>query len=191
MVAALCRSVATADPGSEIEIAIDARTPRYFLPIDECLDEIERLMCSDGATPVTLGSYAMTVNQLARLIMEVSGKALRIRNRTCRRSRGRSVERGTRLGWGPNSPLAVSLRCTYLWIEAQVPRAPARAPDRSPDREQAPALPANGNGRARDTLLLERVREAVQGRELIDWADTKFGSLWTNSTSSVCKISLR
>ena len=42
--AALCRKVAEAQPGGEIEIWGDGRQTRSFLYIDECVEGILRLM---------------------------------------------------------------------------------------------------------------------------------------------------
>src|SRR5579862_2353686 len=79
--AALCRKVAVAAPGGEIEIWGDGLQTRSFLYIDECLDGVLRLMRSECAEPVNIGSEQMVaVNQLARMIMEVAKKPLTIRN---------------------------------------------------------------------------------------------------------------
>jgi nucleoside-diphosphate-sugar epimerase len=66
--AAVCRKVAQASPGGEIEIWGDGLQTRSFLYIDECLEGVRRLMESDFTGPVNVGSDEMvTINQLAEL----------------------------------------------------------------------------------------------------------------------------
>src|SRR5207247_5794351 len=77
--AALCRKVAEAPDGGEIEIWGDGRQTRSFLYIDECLEGVRRLMESDFSGPVNIGSEEMvTINELAGMVMEVAGKKLRL-----------------------------------------------------------------------------------------------------------------
>src|SRR5579859_4037429 len=79
--AALCRKVAEAPDGSEIEIWGDGLQTRSFLYIDECIEGVRRLMDSDFRGPVNIGSEEMvTINQLAEMIMQIAGKNLTIRH---------------------------------------------------------------------------------------------------------------
>jgi GDP-D-mannose 3',5'-epimerase len=123
--AALCRKVAMARPGSEIEVWGDGRQTRSFLHIDECLDGVLRLMRSDCAEPLNIGSeQLLSINGFAGMIMEIAGKTLSIRNVPGplgvrgRRSDNRLIR--ARLGWAPSQPLRAGLAQTYRWIEAQV-----------------------------------------------------------------------
>jgi GDP-D-mannose 3',5'-epimerase len=123
--AALCRKVAIAAPGGEIEIWGDGLQTRSFLYIDECLDGVLRLMRSDCVEPVNIGSEQMVaVNQLARMIMDVAKKPLTIRNIAGPLGvRGRTSDNRlirAQLGWSPSLPLQDGLRRTYPWINAQV-----------------------------------------------------------------------
>lgn len=136
--AALCRKIALAAPKSEIEIWGDGLQTRSFLYIDECLEASLRLMRSDCAEPVNIGSDQMlTINQLARLIMDVANKALSIRNVAGPLGvRGRTSDNRlirARLGWEPKAPLRDGLGTTYRWIEAQIANG-------NPDRTTAQAL---------------------------------------------------
>jgi GDP-D-mannose 3', 5'-epimerase len=46
-----------------------------FLYVDECVEATIRLMHSDWAGPVNIGSDEMvSINQLARMVMDISGK---------------------------------------------------------------------------------------------------------------------
>jgi len=79
--AAICRKVAMAEDGGEIEIWGDGQQTRSFLYIDECLEGTLRLMRSDWTGPVNIGSEEMvTIDQLAYLVMEIAGKKIRIRH---------------------------------------------------------------------------------------------------------------
>jgi GDP-D-mannose 3', 5'-epimerase len=123
--AAICRKVAEAPQGGEIEIWGDGKQTRSFLYIDECLDGVSRLMDSDFTGPVNLGSEEMVaINELACMAMEIAGKDLRIKHISGPLGvRGRNSDnrliRG-KLGWAPSRPLREGLEKTYRWIEAQV-----------------------------------------------------------------------
>ncbi len=117
--------MATAAPGGEIEIWGDGQQTRSFLYIDECLEGVLRLMRSDFAGPVNIGSEEMvSIDRLARMIMEIAGKTLSIRHVAGplgvrgRRSDNRLIRK--RLGWAPSLPLRAGLQATYRWIDAQV-----------------------------------------------------------------------
>jgi GDP-D-mannose 3',5'-epimerase len=123
--AALCRKVAQADEGGEIEIWGDGHQTRSFLYIDECLDGIRRLMDSDFPGPVNIGSEEMvTINHLAKLTMELAGKRLLVTHiKGPLGVRGRNSDNHLitqRLGWKPSRPLKEGLQATYKWIFSQV-----------------------------------------------------------------------
>jgi nucleoside-diphosphate-sugar epimerase len=131
--AALCRKVAEAKNGGEIEIWGDGNQTRSFLYVDECLEGTLRLTRSDWPGPVNIGSEEMvTINQLARMIMDVAGKRLSIRHIPGPTGvRGRNSDNRLireRLGWAPNVPLVKGLEKTYAWIESQVRASTGAAP---------------------------------------------------------------
>lgn len=123
--AALCRKVARADDGGAIEVWGDGSQTRSFLYIDECVEGTLRLMRSDFAGPVNIGSEEMvSIAGFARLIAAIAGKRIELR---CVPGptgvRGRNSDNRLlreRLGWAPSMPLAEGLARTYAWIEAQV-----------------------------------------------------------------------
>lgn len=126
--AAMCRKVAEAEDGGEIEIWGDGLQTRSFLYIDECIEGVRRLMDSDFTGPVNVGSEEMvTVNQLAEMVMEIAGKKLGIRHISGPLGvRGRNSDNrmiGEKLGWKPSRPLREGLEKTYRWIEQQVTAA--------------------------------------------------------------------
>ena len=123
--AALCRKIASAARGGEIEIWGDGLQTRSFLYIDECIDGIRRLMKSDFTGPVNIGSEEMvTINQLAEMIMEIAQKELSIKHIPGPLGvRGRNSDNRLileSLGWKPTRPLHEGLEKTYHWISKQL-----------------------------------------------------------------------
>jgi len=124
--AALCRKVAEASPGGSIEIWGDGEQTRSFCYIDDCVEGICRLMQSDYAEPVNLGTEELvSINELARLILELSGKHdVRLQHVEGPQGvRGRNSDNTLLrklLGWEPSTPLSDGLRTTYKWIEERV-----------------------------------------------------------------------
>ncbi len=123
--AALCRKVAQAPEGGEIEIWGDGKQTRSFLYVDECVEGVRRLMESDFTGPVNIGSEEMvSINQLAELVMDVAGKNLSIRHiKGPLGVRGRNSDNKLifeKLGWRPNRTLREGLEKTYAWIANQV-----------------------------------------------------------------------
>lgn len=123
--AALCRKVAEANDGGEIEVWGDGKQTRSFLFVDECLEGISKLMESDFSGPVNIGSEEMiSINELAKTIAEVSGKKISIKNISGpigvrgRNSDNKLIQQ--KLNWQPNFPLKKGLEITYRWIEEQV-----------------------------------------------------------------------
>jgi nucleoside-diphosphate-sugar epimerase len=122
--AAICRKVVTANDGEFIEIWGDGKQTRSFLYIDECLEGTLRLMRSDWTGPVNIGSDEMvTINQLADMAMEISGKNLEKKHIPGPLGvRGRNSDNSLihkMLGWKPQRPLIDGLEKTYLWISHQ------------------------------------------------------------------------
>jgi GDP-D-mannose 3',5'-epimerase len=124
--AAICRKVALAEPDGFIEIWGDGEQTRSFCHVNDCVEGIYRLMQSDYREPLNLGTEEIvTINELARLIIEISGKpgiSLRhidgpqgVRGRNSDNRRLREV-----LGWEPQITLETGLLDTYRWIEKQV-----------------------------------------------------------------------
>ncbi len=123
--AAMCRKVAMAENGGEIEIWGDGKQTRSFLYIDECLEGTLLLTRSDWTGPVNIGSdEIVAINQLADMAIEIAGKKLAkkhipgplgVRGRN---SDNRLIEE--KLGWRPSRPLKEGMTNTYQWIEDQI-----------------------------------------------------------------------
>ncbi len=123
--AAICRKVAEAPDGGEIEIWGDGMQTRSFLYIDECLEGVRRLMQSEFTGPVNIGSEEMvTINQLAEIAMGIAGKKLTIKHIDGPLGvRGRNSDNKLikeKLGWAPSQPLNTGLTKTYEWIQQQL-----------------------------------------------------------------------
>lgn len=141
--AAMCRKVAEAIPFKNsihikegefklhpkegaIEVWGDGKQTRSFLYIDECIEGIRRLMNSECKEPVNIGSDEMvSINELAQMAIDISGKNLRIKNveSNALGVRSRSSENYfilRQLGWKPNYPLRKGMEKTYEWINNQV-----------------------------------------------------------------------
>jgi GDP-D-mannose 3',5'-epimerase len=131
--AAICRKVALAVDGDEIEVWGDGEQTRSFMHVDDCVEGIYRIMRSDYPRPLNLGTDELvTVNQLVDMVAEVSGKRIvkrydlskpqGVRGRNSDNSRLRQV-----LGWEPQIMLREGLAPTYHWIESAL-RAAGRVP---------------------------------------------------------------
>ena len=125
--AAICRKIAMAKSGDEIEVWGDGMQTRSFLFVDECLEGTTRLMRSAFSGPVNIGSEEMvTINQLVDIVADIAGKRITkahipgpqgVRGRN---SDNRLIQQ--KLHWAPSLPLRKGLEMTYAWIEAQVRR---------------------------------------------------------------------
>lgn len=123
--AALCRKVAETPDGGTIEMWGDGEQTRSFLYIDECLDGVQKLMDSSFIEPINIGSEEMvSINSLAEMIMNISGKKLEIKHISGPLGvRGRNSDNKLikeKLNWAPDYPLQKGLEKTYSWIREQV-----------------------------------------------------------------------
>lgn len=124
--AALCRKVAEAKDGGSIVIWGDGEQTRSFLYIDDCLEATYKLMNSNCDEPLNIGSDELiTINELADMIIEISGKRLRkeydlskpqgVRGRNADLTRIKST-----IEWQPKMTYKEGLEKTYNWILEQV-----------------------------------------------------------------------
>ena len=125
--AAVCRKVAMAPNGGEVEIWGDGKQSRSFLYIDECLEGTLRLTRSNFTGPVNIGSEEMvSIDRLVDMVAEVAGKSLEKRHIDGPTGvRGRNSDNRLireKLNWSPSTPLIDGLRRTYAWISSQVMR---------------------------------------------------------------------
>lgn len=122
--AAMCRKVATASGGGEVEVWGDGTAMRAYTYIDDLIDGIVLLMHSDLENGVNIGRQEyVSVDELIRTVAEVAGKRISIKHvhgpvgvraRNFRNDRIRSV------GWTSRVPLREGISRTYVWIKSQV-----------------------------------------------------------------------
>ena len=124
--AALCRKVALASDGDSVTIWGDGQQTRSFMYVDDCVEGIHRLMRSDWARPLNLGTDRLvTIDELVDIIADAAGKEIDkehdlskpqgVRGRNSDNTRLREV-----LGWEPEVSLERGMAETYAWVEEQV-----------------------------------------------------------------------
>lgn len=126
--AALCRKISEAEDGTFIEVLGDGKQVRTFLSAKECITGIRKLMDSDYTDPINIGSdEEISINDLAKMIIRISGKKLDIRNveSNALGVRGRSSNNDLIeqvLGWKPTEKLEVGITELYHWVDEEVHR---------------------------------------------------------------------
>jgi len=124
--AAICRKVALAKDGEEIEIWGDGKQTRSFCYIDDCLEATYRLMESNYTKPLNIGSDRLiTINELVDMVCKIADKKLKkvylldkpqgVRGRNADITLIKKI-----LGWEPKISLEEGLKRTYYWIEGEL-----------------------------------------------------------------------
>jgi GDP-D-mannose 3', 5'-epimerase len=128
--AAICRKIALANDGDEIEVWGDGNQTRSYMYVDDCVEGLLRLMASDFRQPLNLGTDELiSINGLVDLVADIAGKRIGKRHDVTKAQgvRGRNSDNSLLrqvLGWEPSISLRQGLSLTYPWIESQV-RHPA------------------------------------------------------------------
>lgn len=124
--AALCRKVALAKDGEVIEIWGDGKQTRSFCFIDDCIEGVVKLMDSDFAEPLNIGSDRLvTMDEMVDIIAKIANKKLDRKHLLDKPQgvRGRNSDNTLCkkvLNWEPKISLEDGLEQTYKWIEIQV-----------------------------------------------------------------------
>lgn len=124
--AAICRKIALAQDGDDIEVWGDGEQTRSYCYIDDCVEGIYRLMRSDHREPINLGQDRMiSVNELVDMVATIAGKRIGkqydltkpqgVRGRNSDNTRLREV-----LKWEPTVSLEEGLEVTYHWIAGEL-----------------------------------------------------------------------
>ncbi len=119
--AALCRKVAQANEGEEVEIWGDGQQTRSFLYIEDCLDAVIKLTRSEFSGPYNIGSEEMiSINDFAQLIAKVGQKTILIKNIDGPTGvRGRCSDNKLiieDLKWAPSVNLEKGISFLYNWV---------------------------------------------------------------------------
>jgi GDP-D-mannose 3', 5'-epimerase len=126
--AAICRKVALAGDGEEIEVWGDGQQTRSYCYVSDCVEGIYRLMQSDYHEPMNLGQDRMvTVDELVDMVAAAAGKTIKKRHDLTKPQgvRGRNADltlMRSVLGWEPQVSLEDGLAATYTWINQQLQR---------------------------------------------------------------------
>ena len=123
--AAICRKVAKAQDGGEVEVWGDGKQTRSFLYIDDCIEATRKLILSDFSGPVNIGSEDMiSINDFTHLVADISGKKLTIKHIDGPRgAEGRNSQNDLirkELDWDQTISLRDGITKTYNWINEQV-----------------------------------------------------------------------
>jgi nucleoside-diphosphate-sugar epimerase len=123
--AAICRKVAEARNGGQIEVWGDGHQTRSFLYVDECIEGTTRLTRSNFSGPINIGSEEMvTINGLVDVVCDIAGKKLeKVHIPGPLGVRGRNSDNrliAQKLGWRPSQTLRRGLELTYSWVETQL-----------------------------------------------------------------------
>jgi nucleoside-diphosphate-sugar epimerase len=124
--AAICRKIALASDGDDIEVWGDGEQTRSYCYIDDCVEGIYRLMQSDHREPINLGQDRMiSINELVDMVANIAGKRIGkqydltkpqgVRGRNSDNTRLREV-----LHWEPTISLEDGLERTYHWIAGEL-----------------------------------------------------------------------
>jgi GDP-D-mannose 3', 5'-epimerase len=122
--AAICRKVAEAPDGGEIEVWGDGSAIRSYTYVTDMVDGIWRVMHSDleGAINIGCPEY-VTVDELVATVIAASGKKMSVKHvkgPVGVLSRNFSNARIYSLGWQPKVYLKDGIGLTYPWINQQV-----------------------------------------------------------------------
>ena len=124
---AICRKIAEAKEGGEIQIWGDGTQIRSFLYIDECIEGTLQLMRSDCTGPFNIGPESeniVTINDLTWMIQSIADKSIKIKHIEGPEGMHKRVSNSRfiyeELGWRSSRSLMEGLKKTYPWILEQV-----------------------------------------------------------------------
>jgi len=128
--AALCRKIAEAEDGGEIEVWGDGTAMRAYTYIDDTVEGIFLLMHSELENGVNIERQEyVSVHELVKTIADVAGKDIKIKHVKGPggvQARNFTIDRIGSLGWKSKYSLREGIALTYLWVKSQVEKARKR-----------------------------------------------------------------
>ncbi|HHF51996.1 MAG TPA: NAD-dependent epimerase/dehydratase family protein, partial [Candidatus Aminicenantes bacterium] len=125
--AALCRKIAEAADGGEIEVWGDGKAMRAYTYIDDMVEGIYLLMHSDLENGVNIGRREyVSVDELVKTIAGVAGKDIKIKHvkgPVGVQARNFTIDRISSIGWKSKYSLREGIGRTYPWVKSQVEKA--------------------------------------------------------------------
>lgn len=122
--AAICRKVAMAEDGGEIEVWGEGSALRVYTYVPDLCAGIYTLMQSEITEPTNIGSdEIVSVDELVATVADVAGKKIGIRHvegPVGVQARYHSSDRIKSTGWRAKHTLRDGIEETYPWIEEQV-----------------------------------------------------------------------
>jgi len=122
--AAMCRKIAEAKDGGDIEVWGDGTAVRSYIYVDDLVDGIRKLTDSNLNTPANIGNPEyISVDELVKIVAKVAGKNVNIKHvdgPVGVESRNFSNAKIYSLGWKPKFKTEQGIEKTYPWIKEQV-----------------------------------------------------------------------
>lgn len=128
--AAICRKVAVAPEGGEIEVWGDGTALRDYIYVEDLCEGVYTLMHSELEGPTNIGTDELhSVNELVATVSRAAGKEVAVRHvegPVGVMARYHSIDRILSTGWRPRHSFEEGIARTYEWIEHQVEEAGLR-----------------------------------------------------------------
>lgn len=124
--AAICRKIALAKNGGEIEVWGNGKQTRSYCYINDCIEGIYKLMQSNVREPINIGSdRAVSIDGLIDIVSKIAKKEVKKRHDTSKPQgvRDRNSDNTkikTLLNWEPSISLEEGFGETYKWIKEQI-----------------------------------------------------------------------
>lgn len=124
--AAICRKIALAEDGDEIEVWGDGKQMRSYCYIDDCIKGVYKLMNSDIHEPINIGSNQLvSIDELIDIVAKIAGKRIKKRY-DISKPQGARIRNSDNtkirqlLKWEPSISLEEGFGKTYPWIKEQI-----------------------------------------------------------------------
>jgi len=124
--AAICRKIALAKDGGEIEVWGDGKQGRSYCYVDDCVRGIYKLMMSNIREPLNIGSDRLvSINELIEIVSKIAHKTVTKKYDLSKPQgvRGRNANNDLikkLLKWEPPTTLEIGLGETYRWIDSEI-----------------------------------------------------------------------